>query len=200
MPSPARGFAETLSSLQFTPSLCACAQESTKGRHILLMGGRCNVRVVKPETIALLCAILCRKHRKNGLSAGLFASTRHPLHVSAMATAEGRRGELWGQAELSHRRRSCCGQCCRLSVSCTHITHVLVMLNSKSTLESWKPCYQDFNLRQCRLGSQSCQPLLSLLFLSLSCSITSSFFKGCHITGESLIHQKWQPGVSAGIL
>lgn len=34
---------------------------------------------------------------------------------------------------------------------------------------------RDFNLRHCRFGFQSCQPLLSPLFLSLSCSITGSF-------------------------
>ena len=82
---------------------------------------------------------MCSKHKKNGLSAGLLACTRHLLHACAMAGSggEGRgeegRGAVGGlEREHSYRRRGYLERCCRVNVNCPSKLHAGLQLIFRS--------------------------------------------------------------------
>lgn len=76
----------------FGPSLCACAQENTRDRHVLLMWGRCDVRVVKPEITLLLCLQSCAANtgKMDFVQGCLLAQGTHSMPLPWLHRGEGR--------------------------------------------------------------------------------------------------------------
>lgn len=199
--SPARAFLKLPLPCTFSPSLCA--QENTKDRHFLLMWGRCDVRVGKPEVVLLLCVQSCAAITgEMEFLQGCSHAQGRPSMPMPWLQQRGRKGTCGDRDSTGTGGGAAVEQCCRVGVICglvahTHITRVLVLFNR--TLEGWKQCqtmlYKVLVWGTAGLASR----VANLSCLLLSCCITGSIINGCHITGESLIHHKWQPCVSAGI-
>lgn len=154
---------------------------------------------------------MCSKHKKTGLSAGLFARAGHLLRACAVAGGGGERSCGGLEREHSYGRRGCLERCCRVNIDCPSKLQVGLWLLfgapvfwccsiTKGLWPSGNDPLQDLSLRRYRLGFQRCQPLLSPLFLSLSCGVTCSFMTVSQVIEESLISHKWQPHISADIL